>query len=354
MKTRKKILITGGHVTPAIALIDKLKQQGDADIVFIGRPQEYHLITEKGIRFLPLMTGRVGRTFTRHWLPSLLKIPFGFAAAMWYVLGERPSLVVSFGGYIAFPVALSAWILRVPILTHEQTRAAGLTNRIIGRIAKRVCVAYEDMIGQFPKGKAVYTGLPMRKELFAPSKTAPYPAREKTYPVLYITGGSLGAQSLNRLIYPIIAKLTQTWTVIHQVGAHSLADAKKIRDPRYIAEAYISVEKLSWVLHHAVMVMGRSGANTTMELAALGKVAILIPLPWAGANEQQLNAEWLGRRGGAWVLPQKGLTPAKILSTIAAVWRDRGEYQKRATTLAPAIYRDGDTRMVREINALLP
>ncbi len=352
----KKIVICGGHLSPAIAVMERLQSERNIEMVFVGRtyPNEKDAVVFRGVRFLPLTAGRLTRVFTLHSILSFLKIPVGFIQAWIYILREQPKLVVSFGGYIALPVALAAWTLNIPVITHEQTRAAGLTNRIIARLAARVCVAFTDTAGQFPKEKVVVTGLPLRRTLFTPPKTPPYNVNQKTYPILYITGGSLGARSLNTLVFPLIPSLTRTWTVIHQVGSHSVSEAAHLKEPRYIAEAYLSAEKLSWVLHHAALVIGRSGANTVVELAALGVVSVLIPLPWAAAGEQRLNAQWLETHGGATVLMQNELTPQKLLSAIQSVWHSHRAYQKRAATFAKTIVRDADARVAEEILNLLP
>jgi UDP-N-acetylglucosamine--N-acetylmuramyl-(pentapeptide) pyrophosphoryl-undecaprenol N-acetylglucosamine transferase len=150
---KKSIFITGGHITPAIAIIDTLTTRSDVQVVFIGRKYameqdkqasaEYELIAAKQIRFLPITTGRLQRSFTGQTIPSLLKIPVGFVQSFIYCLRERPKLVVSFGGYIALPVAYAAWILRIPVITHEQTLVAGLANKLIALVARRVCVTFQ-------------------------------------------------------------------------------------------------------------------------------------------------------------------------------------------------------------------
>ena len=361
------VVMTGGHVTPAVAVIDALKD--DVSIVFFGRKYamegsrilsvEYRLITGKHIRFIPLITGRLQRRMTAMTIPSLLKIPVGCIQAYLFCLRERPSLVVSFGGYVAFPVAVAAWFCRIPVITHEQTVVAGLTNRIIARIATRICVTYPETIDHFPQGKAVYTGLPMREELFRPPKKAPY-ILDMKYPVLYVTGGGSGARSLNRLVFPVLPSLLRRYTVIHQVGSVSREEAQKIRSQlpdayknRYIIETYISLPALSWVLSRAVLVLGRSGANTVMELAALGKVAVLVPLPWSGGGEQQANASWLVRNGGAIILTQQELTPHRLEQRIDEAWAHITPLQSRADVLASRIPRDGTKRVVAEIEHIL-
>lgn len=365
------LFISGGHVTPAIALLDEIAARKDLEVVFVGRKHamegsrllsfEYQLISQKGIRFLPIAAGRIQRRLTLFTIPSIFKIPIGFVQALWYCMRERPSLIVSFGGYIALPLAVAGWVCRIPVLTHEQTRAAGLANRIIARLALRVCVSFEDMLSEFPKGKAVYTGLPMRKELFAPSPHAPFVVNEEKYPLVYITGGGTGAVSLNALIFPLLATLLKTHTVVHQVGALSLPQAQRARaslpkalQARYIVESYISLPKLGWVFEHAVLVIGRSGANTVTELAALGKAAVLIPLPWSGGREQEKNAAWLSSQGGAVVADQKTLTAKTLERVLEDILGNLDVMQSKADAFAPHVLRDGAHRVSMEIEQILP
>jgi UDP-N-acetylglucosamine--N-acetylmuramyl-(pentapeptide) pyrophosphoryl-undecaprenol N-acetylglucosamine transferase len=308
-----------------------------------------------------ITAGRLQRRFTLQTIPSVLKIPIGFVQACVYCIRERPSLIVSFGGYVSLPVAIAGWLCGIAVITHEQTLVAGLANRIIARIAKRVCVTFPETLAHFPKGKAVYTGLPVREGLFFPPDTSPFALDTKQYPLIYVTGGGTGAQSLNRLLFPVLPSLLKRYTIVHQTGEISFVEAQKIRESlpgnyknRYIARSYIPTPTLSWILAHASLVVGRSGANTVMELAALGKVAILVPLPWSAGGEQQENAAWLVRNGGAIILTQRELTPKGFEQTIEAASGNLAPLQKRADAFAMHIPRDGTRRLIREIEHILP
>jgi UDP-N-acetylglucosamine--N-acetylmuramyl-(pentapeptide) pyrophosphoryl-undecaprenol N-acetylglucosamine transferase len=341
---KKKILICGGHVTPAIALIDELIKEKSFEVVFIGRTYaaEYTQIREMGIRFLPIIAGKLHRSFAFKMIPDIAKIPVGFVQAFTYCIRERPDVVVSFGGYVALPVAIAAWMLCIPVITHEQTLAPGLANKIIATIARRVCVAFEETVPLMPRGKTVFTGLPMRKELFV---RVPHAGDR---PLIFITGGSQGAKSLNEKIIPAIGRLTRDYTVIHQTGSHEMRSSD-----HYQVSHFIPVGKFSRILQNAKIVIARSGANTTIELAALGKVAILVPLPWSAENEQLLQAKWLAARGGAVVLEQDTLTTDTILACITAVRKDFEEYQSRAKKLSAVIPRDGAQRLAHIVRGLL-
>ena len=368
MRTQtKKILITGGHVTPAIAVIDQIRSLNlPWTIVFVGRTKaveggshfdlEKKLIEEKNIAFIPIQTGRIQRSFTKYTLVSLIKIPFGFVHAMSILRKEKPNLILSFGGYIAVPIVVAAALLKIPVVTHEQTRKPGLANRLIAHFAKRIFVSFEDIGKSFPPSKVVYTGLPIRKEILEPSQKPPFAVDLRHYPVIYVTGGSTGSESINNLLFPIIPELLQNYTVIHQTGFASFVEAHELRRrlsstvrDRYIIGKYFEGEEASWIIQHASLVVGRSGANTVMELALLGKRAICIPLPWAGAGEQSENAHWLESLGLSDVIEQKTATSESLQNRIVRKLTEKPEEPSRVSSLP----RDGAKRVTDELTLLL-
>jgi len=358
---RKKILITGGHLTPALAFLDALPKEA-YEPVFIGRmvemegdrslSQEFRLVTNLGIRFIPLMTGRLTRHFSLRTILALVKIPVGFLQALWIVAREQPSAIVSFGGYLAVPIALAGWLARTPIIVHEQTWVPGLANRFIGTLARRICLTFEGTDSHFPKKKTVVTGLPLRKELFGrPLKPSFIP--NSTLPIIYITGGTTGAASMNKLIFALVPKLTVDYIVIHQTGQRSIEAAQTVKSAlpddakhRYIPLAYIDGSDASWILQHAKLIIGRSGANTVIELGALAKVAVLIPLPWSGEGEQYTNAQFLKEAGSAEIFDQNDGKSSELLSCIEGVLISYERYQSHALAVSNTIARDGATRLV--------
>jgi UDP-N-acetylglucosamine--N-acetylmuramyl-(pentapeptide) pyrophosphoryl-undecaprenol N-acetylglucosamine transferase len=208
----KKIFITGGHLAPAVALIEEIQsQQLPWTVIFIGRnnsfegtksvSREQQSIREKGVRFIPITTGRIQRATSLNSLLSLCKIPLGIFQAFLYCI------IVSFGGYIAVPVTLAGWILGIPVITHEQTLVPGLANRMIARIARVVCITFEETARYFPENKVRYTGLPVRRAILERAQKNPFPVLNKQLPLLYITGGTTGSQSINDLVFPILPDL---------------------------------------------------------------------------------------------------------------------------------------------------
>lgn len=310
-----KILITGGHLTPALAVIEEIKRiKPDTEIIFVGRKYafdsektislEYKEITRRKINFIPIQAGRLTRILTISSIRSFLRIPLGFLNAFHIVNTWRPDVVMSFGSYVALPIVFWSYLYKIKIYTHEQTSKPGLSNRLISFFAKKVFVSFEETTKYFPVKKVVVTGNPVRS-FKVNDKKAPFMIK-KDRPIIYITGGSLGSHSINIHIKNILSELLKDYIVIHQTG-----DTKEYRDyetmikekdklPKNFSERYFPVkhlyeEEVAYVYSIADLVIGRSGANTFFELVNYHLPAVLIPLPWASGREQQHHAEILAK-----------------------------------------------------------
>lgn len=336
MRNRATICITGGHLTPALAIMEEIQYRSlPWRIVFLGRShafegvrsptQEERLVRALGASFHALETGR-GR--------GVWKVPLGIFQSLLLLSRYRPAAVLTFGGYVAFPVATAAWILGIPVLTHEQTGALGLANRIIARFAHVVL-------------RAETCGVPLRRSLFF-ARERPRFSVDESRPILYITGGSTGSQTLNALVFPIVSQLTRSWTVIHQVG---VVDRQRIPalTHSYVAAEYFDTADLAWIYRHAALVIGRSGANTVAEVTAMGIPALFVPLPWSAADEQRENARFLQRAGAAVVLEQETLTPDALLARITETMSSVREMRRRARAAAATCRRDGAQNVVQAL-----
>lgn len=367
-----RIIITGGHLSPAFAVISELKKKG-VEIFFIGRKHplegdpsvslEYKIIKDLGIPFLGIITGRLQRRFTAFSLSSLFKIPLGFFESLWWVRKIRPDIILSFGGYLAVPVAVAGWFWRVPIITHEQTVISGLANRIISKFAHKICVSWPQSLKYFPFQKTVLTGNPIRKEVFQVKKNSQFPIISNyQLPIIYITGGTVGAHTLNEVVGEILPQLLEKYSLIHQCGdARVYKDYENLKlkltnlkpkiKKRYFLTKYVAPADIGWVLNKADLVVSRAGANIITELAVLGKPAILIPLPWAGGREQLENAQILVKVGTAVILLQERLSPMSLFRTIEFLRKNLSEYQKnRASAIALYSYhRQAAKKIIKEI-----
>lgn len=363
-----KLVIIGGHLAPALAVIESLPN--DTEILFIGRKHafegdkalslEYQTITARGIPFRSIKTGRLQRKFTIHTLPSLGKLPYGIVQSYNILAEFRPDAVVCFGGYVQIPVALAASFLKIPIIVHEQTLKAGVANRLIAHLATKICISWEESRKFFPKAKTVLTGNPLRKEFFETVKSLPKKNKKEHRQHIFVTGGSAGSHALNVLIEGCLAQLLERWYVIHQTG-----DAKQFQDfdrlqklkktlPKALQERYnlvkfVPPQEIVNTLLNADVVVSRSGMNTTTELLYLGKPCLLIPLPYGQTNEQLDNALLLQKMGLGKVLAQDEVTPKLLYSQIAQILATLDTYEVYSQKAKKLVHQDAAQKIIEVI-----
>jgi UDP-N-acetylglucosamine--N-acetylmuramyl-(pentapeptide) pyrophosphoryl-undecaprenol N-acetylglucosamine transferase len=366
-----KIIITGGHLAPALAVIEQLPKE--TQILFIGRKHtfegdtalslEYQKITALNIPFKSITTGRLQRKFTKHTIPSLIKLPQGFFQAQKIIKEFQPDAIVSFGGYLQIPVALAAYLQKIPIILHEQTLKAGLANRLVAPFATKICISWEESRSYFPENKTILTGNPLRKIFFTSLKENAKLQRAHKLPRLYITGGSAGAHAINLLVEACLEQLLQTFSITHQTG-----DAKQFNDferlekkkqmlpeelkERYQLMKFIDPHKIAEVLVNADIVISRSGMNTTCELLYLGKPCLLIPLPYGQTNEQLDNAKIIEKVGLGTIARQKDTTPELFYSQITQILAKLNKYENNSQKAKKLIRENAAQEIVQIIQSV--
>jgi len=374
-KQNRRIVITGGHFTPALAVIDELKKRKGWEIYYFSRKfafegknvlaEEYLEIPRTGTKYIFIFTGRLQRRFTRHTIPSLFKIPIGFFQSLYYLWRIKPGVILSFGSYSSTPVVIAGWFLRIPIISHEQTIAWGLANKINSFFSRKIAVSYRESLKMFPRNKVVYTGNPLRKEVFDP-KITPL-AREVLFrkrkiglPLIYITGGNSGAKIINQTVVELLQKILKKFIVVHQSG---ILDFKTIEmysenfsetmKERYFLKSFWPSEEIGWIFKNSEFVISRSGANICYELGALKKPAILIPLPFSQKNEQLENAKQLTSCGLGMVLEQKELTAQNLWWAIEELAGRKLKYQGIKKILNEVYPTDGAEKLTDLIYELI-
>jgi UDP-N-acetylglucosamine--N-acetylmuramyl-(pentapeptide) pyrophosphoryl-undecaprenol N-acetylglucosamine transferase len=351
-KKLSHMVLLGGHLTPALALGEYVQAtQPEIKLTLIGRQysqdrdrQLSHEAKEAkklGVSFIAFEAPRV----SFHYFWEALPFPFVFIKSIFTAIGllrtMKPDVVVSFGSYLAVPVSIASWLLGIPVVTHEQTKAPGQATAIISKFAKKIAVTFPEVYSQFPAGKTEITGTPIRTSLFSPSTKAPeWFKSPKSIPMVLILGGNQGSSTINHVVGQAMPQLTENFMVVHQCGNPTAnrnykAELERLRkklpeelQSRYVVAEWFGDNELGWLMKRASLVVSRSGANTVYELAVLGTPSILIPLPSSRHQEQHLNAQWLSQSGGAILLPQKELSPDELVETI------RKGYRKRAALSA--------------------
>jgi UDP-N-acetylglucosamine--N-acetylmuramyl-(pentapeptide) pyrophosphoryl-undecaprenol N-acetylglucosamine transferase len=330
---------TGGHVFPALAVANALIEK-NRKVVWLGTHAglESRVIPAAGIPLEYIRVSGLRRKGALSWLLA----PFKLLIAVWdasrVLLRWRPAVVLGMGGFASGPGGFAAWLLRRPLLIHEQNAAAGLTNRLLAGLAREVLEAFP---GSFSSRMRTHTiGNPVRKEIFMLAKPEQR-LGEHTGPLrVLILGGSQGALVLNETVPAAAALLPADikLDIWHQAGAATLqtaqdayrANAVDARIDKFIADMG---EAYAW----ADMVVCRSGALTVCELAAAGLGAVLVPYPSAVDDHQTLNARFLVDAGAAVLMPQAQLTPEHLAAELLTCARDRSlvlERARRARELA--------------------
>ncbi len=299
---------TGGHIFPGLAVAQALRERGWR-VHWLGAPNsmESRLVPPKGFALeLIDFSGVRGKG-----LRSLAGLPLRLLKALWQsaaVLRRvRPDVVVGLGGYITFPAGVMAALLGKPLVLHEQNSIAGMSNRVLAHLAKRVFTAFPQV---FPQGQ--WVGNPLRAEfLVQPGPDTRFAARTGPLRVL-VVGGSLGAKALNTVVPQALALIApaQRPIVVHQSGEKQIDELRANYAAAGVqADLTPFIDNTAQAFADADLVICRAGASTVTELAAVGAAAVLVPFPSAVDDHQTHNARFLVDQGAAWLLPQPKLTP---------------------------------------------
>jgi UDP-N-acetylglucosamine--N-acetylmuramyl-(pentapeptide) pyrophosphoryl-undecaprenol N-acetylglucosamine transferase len=362
---------TGGHTYPALTTIHELRARFaetgiHAQFLWVGVASglEAKICRQEHIPFKAITTGKLRRSPTPRELArnvaDAFRIPLGVLQAFGIVLRTRPDVVLSTGGYVCVPIGVAAWVLRRPLVMHEQTATVGLANRILARLATRVLLSHESSIEHLParaRRRAVVTGNPIRPEVLAGDRTrglAGY-GQDAQSPLVLVTGGATGALQVNDLVAAILPDVLPYCYLLHQSGEYGFARAREaaaaLPGPlalRYRVVDYIH-DELPDVLAAADVVICRSGASTTAELTGLGKAAILIPLVPTSGDEQRRTARHLAAEGAARMLTGSDATPERLRDELLELLKNPEERSAMAARAREHGRPDAASRVAQEI-----
>lgn len=356
---------TGGHVLPAIAVVDELRRRNlDLDLLWIGSRDgmENERASSAGIPFRAIQTGKLRRYLDIQTVKDAVRLPIGTFQAWRILRSYRPDVVFSTGGFVSVPTVAAA-ARTAPILTHEQTAVVGLANRINARFADVFAVSYDQTAA--PSGavrrRVVVTGNPVLATMAGGNAACgrAYCGFTEDLPVLLITGGVRGSSPLNNRIAALLPDLLQTCQIIHQTGpasAHSDAEKLTIAQrtwPDEIQRRYRVVDvigrEMADVIAAATLVVSRSGAGTVTEMATFGPPAILVPLPGAGGDEQTRNARVLSDIDAAVLIPQSEATPERLDREIRALLADDVRRVRMTAAARTRSHLDAASRVADEL-----
>lgn len=312
---------TGGHVYPAMAVADALKTQG-WNIVWLATEggMENRLIEGKGYqKAMITMQGVRGKGFLG-WVLLPVKLSKAFSQSFKAMRQHQPNVVLGMGGFAAFPGGLMAKLLGRPLVIHEQNSVAGLTNKVMAKLADRVLAAFPHALK-----KAQVVGNPVREDITKLAQPATRFKKHLGALRVLVVGGSLGAHALNELIPQAIAVIPEKDrpVVIHQAGVKHIEALKaNYVKHRVEADCRAFIENMDEMYAWADFVICRAGAMTVAELSVVGLGSLLVPFPFAVDDHQTTNAAYLADSGAAYLEQQKTLTVEKLVNILAGLTRN--------------------------------
>lgn len=312
---------TGGHVMPALAVAEYLIEQGIA-VHWLGTAHgiESKIVPAKQIPLHTIsITGLRGKGFKAKLLAPFKALRATFQSIR-LILKLKPQVLLTMGGYVSGPAGLAAWLLRRPMLIHEQNAIGGFTNRILAKIASRILLAYPNAI-QAKKQTVEVTGNPLRKEFIqAHVKASEIYGKSRIH--ILVLGGSQGALSLNQMVPKAMQQINrhQDYAIVHQTGEkHIHNTASDYAALQVKADIKPFIEDMVAAYRWADIIICRAGALTVAETLQCGKACIFIPFPYAVDNHQFYNAKFVHDEGGAILLPESELTPKSLAQAILSL-----------------------------------
>lgn len=326
---------TGGHLYPLISIIRELKKlsldSSGLVLYFIGPAHpDLKLLEKEGLIVKVIRSGKLRRYFTlkaliQNFLDLFVNLPLGTFQSYKILKQINPNLIFSKGGYGSIPVIFAAKILKVPLFVHESDKIASLSTKIASKFAKKIFVSFPHTQG-VPKEKSVFVGNPIRKETIGGKKEEGYKLFNIVgkRPIIFIVGGSQGAQRINEVIINALPKLLEMFEIIHQCGKKNEKLIKQSlpllispeEEKYYHLFGFLNEEQLKNAYAVADLVISRAGAGAIFEIAANGKPSILVPLPESAQNHQRANAYYYAKFGGAKVIEEESFTPHFLIEVL--------------------------------------
>lgn len=321
---------TGGHIYPALAIINKIKEkEKDSEILYIGTSNrmEKDIVPKLGIDFVGIEMLGLNRKNIFANVVVLNKFRLAVKKAREEIKKFNPDIVIGAGGYITAPVLYAAHLEKIPTLIHEQNSIPGLSNKFIGNFADKICVSLPNSLELFPKNKVVYTGNPRSEEIINVTKrkksTLGFDQNKK---LVVIVMGSLGSTTMTIKIKELIPEFkNKDYQVLIITGNKYFDDYKEIKVADNV-KIVPFMEDLINLLKDSDLIISRAGASTIAEITAIGLPAILVPSPYVTNNHQYKNAKELEDNGACVIVSEEDFSKERIISEIDQLFNDKEKY----------------------------
>ncbi len=360
---------TGGHFYPLIAVAEAMedicKERAllEPELYYIGPPPfDAIALQEHDIEYKPSPAGRIRRYPSILNFLDLFKTAAGIIKSIFQLFALYPDVIFSTGGYAAFPTLYAARLLNIPVVIYDADATPGRVSLWSSKFARWIGLAHPEAAQNFsPKyrDKIARIGHPIRKEIEHPAPEGGYEflKLDPTVPVVFITGGSQGAQAINGTVLDALQDLVTRYNVVHQCGSKNVLEASQIASvvlkesqykDRYKAYGLLNTLALRMAAGVSSLVVARAGSGTIFEIASWGIPAILIPIPEEVSHDQIENAFSYARMGGAIVIEQQNLTPHVLISEIDRIMNSP-DLKKKMIEAAHTFARPDAARKIAKI-----
>lgn len=351
---------TGGHFYPLIAVADELYNSEKKPKMYYFGPNPYseELLLKYNIEFVHCPAGKLRRYFSIQNFFDIFRSLFGIPVAIVKLFIIYPDVIFSKGGYTSVPVLSAARFLNIPVVIHESDAVPGRANQLASKQAKYIAISYDDAAQYFPPEKTALTGIPLRSEVKQiPEDSFTVLGIPNDKPLIYVTGGSSGAERLNDVIFNSLGELLPNYRIFHQVGTNNV-DKLKIstqsfyKNSPYLGDYYIEgkipATSVSALMSAASLIITRAGSTTLFEIAYHGKPSIIIPIPEDVSRDQVSNAYAYARSGAASVIEEHNVTTSLFVNEIDTIIQDETR-NKKMSQAAKEMFIDGAAQKIAGI-----
>lgn len=358
---------TGGHFYPIIAVAQKINKIIDEEKIVGARlyyisdsPYDKEALFENGLLYEEVNAGKMRTYFSIKNFFDIFKIFFGVLGAILKMFSIYPDVVFGKGGYASFPTIFAARILRIPVLIHESDSAPGRVNLWAGHFAKRVAISFQEAAEYFPKKRVAWTGQPIRTEIEYPAETEKaleYFKLESGLPVIFILGGSQGAELINNTVLDALPRLLRNYQIIHQIGVKNFKIVSKQAEvvlmdnenkSRYLPIAFLNPLQMKNAAGASSIIISRAG-STLFEIACWGVPSILIPFTESNADHAKKNAFNYARAGACSVIEEMNMTANILCSEIERIIENKTILEQMAKNARAFHKPDAAHKIAREL-----
>ena len=298
---------TGGHIYPALAIIEKFKEEDSStEVLYIGthNRMEKDIVPKRNIKYIGIEI-------------------YGLNKNIWHDIKNIYLIRKGIGGYVTYPVLIAAHKLHIPIFIHEQNALPGKTNKVLSKYANLIGVSFSESIKYFPKDKVIYTGNPTGIMALNNKEISKSSLGFSDKPLVVIVAGSLGSFTINQKMQEFLQKMgNKDYQVLYITGKNYYDDFIKIKYPNNV-KIVPYLDNLSGLLKNTDCLVTRAGASTIAEIIALRLPSIFIPSPYVANNHQYYNALSLEKNNSAYIIEEKDLTVLKLEEMINKVFKNK-------------------------------